>query len=185
MVTGWVEGRPAGAVYSAVLVPEEAMVPSAALPPASPLTSQAMLEPEGRQKEAVKVCVWPSVTLAAAGAIELVAEQVMVVVALADFELSAVLVAVTVTLGGDGGTAGAVYTEVVVLPETPLAAMVPTVESPPAIPFTLQETVVEGLPVPETFAVKTCAPPVGIVAVEGERVTARSSFKVTAAEALA
>jgi len=96
-----------------------------------------------------------------------------------------VLVAVMVTLGGDGGTAGAVYTEVVALPETPLAAMVPTAELPPAIPFTLQETPVEGLPVPETFAVNTCAPPVRIVAVEGERVTARSSFKETAAEALA
>ena len=39
---------------------------------------------------------------------EFVAEQVIVALALPDLELSAALVAVTVTVEGDGGAAGAV-----------------------------------------------------------------------------
>jgi len=160
------------------------MVPSVTLPPAIPLTFQAMLAPAGRQNEVEKVCVWASATLAAEGEIEFVAEQVIVALALADFELSAVLAAVTVTVGGDGGTEGAVYTAVVALPETPLAAMAPTVESPPTIPLTLQMTPVAGLPVAETVAVNTCTPPVGMLTVPGETVTMRPTFRLTVAEAL-
>ena len=54
MVTGFVDGISTGAVYVAPLVPDEAIVPTEALPPAIPLTSQATLEPVGKQKDAVK-----------------------------------------------------------------------------------------------------------------------------------
>jgi hypothetical protein len=126
------------------------MVPTVALPPAIPLTSHAVAVPPVAQKEAVNVCVCPSETFALVGEIESVV-QVIVTVALPLFVLSATLVAVTVTVGGEGGSAGAVY----VAPFAPLATMVPTVEFPPAIPLTLHVTAVEGLPVPVTFAVKT------------------------------
>lgn len=67
----------------------------------------------------------------------------------------------------------------------PFAAIVPTVELPPAFPFTLQVTAGEGLPVPETVAVKTCAPKVGTAAVKGDTLTTISSSSVTIADALA
>ena len=63
-------------------------------------------------------------------------------------------------------------------PET----IVPTVALPPAIPLTLQATPVTELPEPETDAVKTCAPPVGTVAVSGEIFTVMLSVSVTFAE---
>lgn len=74
---------------------------------------------------------------------------------------------------------------VVALPDAPLAAIVPTVELPPAIPFTLQETLVAGLPDPEMVAVKTCAPPGGTLAVAGASETLRPLVSVTVAEPLA
>jgi len=116
---------------------------------------------------------------------ELLAEQITIAVALPDFVLSAVLVAVIVTIAGEGGAGGAVNTAVVALPEVPLVAIVPMVELPPTIPLTLQVTPEGGLSVPVTVAVKTCAPPVEMFTVLGETVTTRSSFKVTVAEALA
>lgn len=67
-----------------------------------------MLAPLARQNEAVKGCVWPSPMLADEGEIEFVAEQVIVTLALPDAEVSAVLVAVTVTVAGEGTAAGAV-----------------------------------------------------------------------------
>jgi hypothetical protein len=50
----------------------------------------------------------PSDTLALGGEIEFAAEHAIVTLALADFELSATLVAVTLTVGGVGGGDGAV-----------------------------------------------------------------------------
>ena len=73
---------------------------------------------------------------------------VMLMVALADLEPSAWLVAVTVTAAGLGSTAGAVYT-----PET----IVPRLALPPAIPFTLHVTALLLLPV--TVAVNGCELP--------------------------
>jgi len=93
--------------------------------------------------------------------------QTTVTVALPDFEVSATLVAVTVTLAGVGGVAGAVYTA----EPGPFVAMVPKAEFPPEMPFTLQVTLVDGLPVPVTVAVKTCAAPVETFAVRGETLT--------------
>lgn len=85
-----------------------AIVPTLALPPAIPFTSHAMLAPAAMQNDAVNDCVWPSATLAEAGAMEFVDAQVMVALALLDFKLSAALAAMMVTVAGDGGTDGAV-----------------------------------------------------------------------------
>ena len=95
----------------------------------------------------------------------------MVTLALADFELSATLVAVTVTVAGKGGTAGAVYSAEV----GPFEAIVPTLEFPPANPFTLQVTPGDGLPVEAIMAVNTCPPFVGRLAVGGDNVMTMSS----------
>ena len=59
---------------------------------------------------------------------------VTVIVAESDLVLPAWFVAVTCTVVGEGKSAGAVY--------TPVDEMVPTVEFPPVIPFTLQLTLV-------------------------------------------
>jgi hypothetical protein len=155
-------------VYSAKFVPLVVIVPSVELPPAIPFTSQVMLWPAERQNAAEKLCVWPSATLAEEGEIALEAPQVIVTLALPDLEVSSVLVAVTVTVAGDGGADGAVY--VAIAAPVPVFAMVPIVELPPAIPFTLH--VMPLLVVPETLAVNTCAPPDGTLAVPGETVIA-------------
>jgi hypothetical protein len=107
-VTGSFGGRLIGAVYRAALALVLTMVPSVALPPGIPLTSQTIDVVGAGQNEAVKVCVAPSATFAEEGEIELAPEQTMVTPAFADFELSATLVAVTVTVAGVGGAAGAV-----------------------------------------------------------------------------
>lgn len=84
------------------------IVPVAALPPTTPSTSRVIAVPLAMQNEAVNVCVWPSATCAVEGEIEFVVAHVTVALALPDFELSTMLVAVTVTVAGVGGTAGAV-----------------------------------------------------------------------------
>ena len=60
----------------------------------------------------------------------------------------------------------------------------PSVAFPPAMPFTLQVTAVEGLPVPVTDAVNTWAAPVETVADGGRRLTTMLSCNVTVTEAL-
>ena len=52
------------------------------------------------------------------------------------------------------------------------------------MPSTVHVTAVEGLPLPETVAVKTCAAPVETFAVRGETLTAMLSWSVTGTEAL-
>jgi hypothetical protein len=84
------------------------IAPSVELPPAMPLTSQAMAVVVGTQREAVKTCVALVVTLAVAGESELEAAQAIVTLAEADFDESAMLVAVTLTVEGEGTVAGAV-----------------------------------------------------------------------------
>jgi hypothetical protein len=91
-----------------VAAPLGTIVPTVKFPPAIPFTSQAMVAPAARQNDAANACDCPRPTLAESGEIEFVAEQVMVTLALPNFELSAALVAVTVTLGGEGGAEGAV-----------------------------------------------------------------------------
>jgi hypothetical protein len=89
-------------------VPVAAIVPRVELPLAIPFTSHATLAPAARQNEAVNDCGWPSARVTDEGEIEFVAAQVIVTFALPDAEVSAVLVAVTVTVAGDGTAAGAV-----------------------------------------------------------------------------
>jgi hypothetical protein len=157
-------------------------VPTEELPPAIPFTSQASVDPAGTHSEAVNVCDAPSSTLAEVGEIESVAAHVTVTVALPDFVPSAALVAVTVTVAGEGGAFGAVYSAVVAL----VAAIVPTVGFPPAIPFTLQFSPALGSPlaVTVTVAVNTCSPPVGTLAGFGATVIEMLSSSVTPADPL-
>jgi len=133
------------------------------------------------QNVVVKSCVCPSAMLAVAGVIEFVPGHVTVALALPDFVASATLVAVTLTVAGEGGVKGAVYTAVF----APLATIVPTVTFPPETPFTLQVTPVEAFPVPVTFAVNTCAPPAVTFTGFGETLTAMSSINVTLADPVA
>ena len=101
-------GKFKGAVYCATAALVLAMVPSVVLPPGIPFTSQTIGEVGAGQKDAVKDCAEPSATFADAGEIELAPPQTIVTLAFADFEVSATLAAVTVTVAGFGGAAGAV-----------------------------------------------------------------------------
>jgi len=94
-------------------------------------------------------------TFADGGEIEFALAHQIVTLALADFEGSAVLVAVTATLGGDGAAAGAVY----VAEPSPVAAIAPSDEFPPATPLTLQLTAELDVPAPVTVALKFADPP--------------------------
>ena len=142
-------------------------MPRLKLPFAIPSTSHATLAPALRQKDAVNDCGWPSARLADGGEIAFVAVQVIVTLALPCAEVSVVLVAVTVTLGGEGTAAGAVYSAVVAL----VATIVPTVELPPSLLFTLQATFPDAPSAPVTVAVNTCAPLVGTLGAVGETFT--------------
>jgi hypothetical protein len=139
------------------------IVPTEEFPPAVPFTSHEIVAPAARQNDAVNVWVCPSATLADAGETELVAPQVIVIVALADLVLSATLVAVTVTVDGVGTVVGAVYSAV----EELLDAIVPSVELPPTTPFTLQVTSALSPPLPVTVTENSCAPPVATLALAG------------------
>ncbi len=174
-------GKDVGAVYCAVFAPVLTIVPNVALPPGIPFTSQTIAVVAVGQNVAAKFCVKPSATFAAPGDMEFVPEHTIVALALADFVVSAMLVAVTVTVGGVGVAAGAVYSAAV----DPLAIIVPTVAFPPAIPFTAQVTPVDGLPDPAvTVAVKSWAAETEIVAEVGAMLIERLSFSVTVTEAV-
>jgi hypothetical protein len=101
------DGKSIGAVYRAILAPVGAILPIVELPPAIPFTTHGMEAPAARQNEAVKACVCARETVTVDGETVFVAEHVMVTLAVADFVGSATLVAVTLTVGGEGGTAGA------------------------------------------------------------------------------
>ena len=85
-----------------------AIVPMFAFPPGIPFTSQEIVVPLAIQDDAVKICISPSKTLAAEGEIEFIEVHVIVTLAVPDFEPSATLVAITLTVAGEGGVAGAV-----------------------------------------------------------------------------
>ncbi len=61
---------------------------------------------------------------------------------------------------------------------------VPTVKSPPGVPFTLHATARFGFPEPVTVAVNCCVEFAGTEAAVGAMLTATSLFRVTVAEAL-
>ena len=100
-------GKSVGAVYAAVFVPVGAIVPIVELPSGTLLTSHAMAAPAARQNDTLNVCVCASETVAVGGEMAFVAEHVMVTLAVADLMGSATLVTVTLTVAGEGGTAGA------------------------------------------------------------------------------
>jgi len=131
------------------------MVPSVELPPGMPLTSHVIGVPAALHKDAEKVCDAPTEMLAEAGAIAFGAAQEIVTLALADFDGSVTLVAVTLMLGGAGASAGAVY----VAESEPVAVIVPTVEFPPATLLTLQLTATLDVPAPVTVALKIADAP--------------------------
>lgn len=145
-----------------------AMVPSAALPPAIPFTSQVSAVAGVTHSVAVKTCAPPEVTFADDGAIEFTAGQETVTLADADFVGSATFVAAIVT-ALPGGMAGAVYVAVF----DPVALSVSLVVSPPLVtplvPLMLQLTAEFALPL--TDAVKCCVPPGGTFAAPGATFT--------------
>ncbi len=79
-------------------------------------------------------CSAPNSTAATFGAICTAMSLTMATLALPDFVGSAALMAVMVTLAGDGRLAGAVY--------APAEVIVPAAAPPPGTPFTLQVTAV-------------------------------------------
>jgi hypothetical protein len=91
-----------------VPAPVTVIVPSAELPFDTPFTSQLIVVLPPPQNDALNDCVCVKARLIDVGAIEFAALQTMVTVALADFDESAMLVAVTVTFAGVGGATGAV-----------------------------------------------------------------------------
>ncbi len=107
--------------------------------------------------------------------------QTIVTDAEADFETSATLVAVTLTVGGAGIAPGAAY---VALP-VPVLVTVPAIELPPATPFTLHVTLCDGLPALAIVAKNVCIAPGATVADVGAMLTTTSLVIVTVAEAVA
>src|SRR5580698_6324425 len=95
---------------------------------------------------AMNVWVIPAVTLAVAGVTVTATGAATVTCAAADLVLSALEVALTVTVAGDGTVVGAVY--------TPAVEIMPTVELPPLTPLTLHVTVIFAVFV--TAAMKVC-----------------------------
>ena len=165
----------------AAFAPLLAIVPSVELPPETPSTSHVIAVPAAIHSEAAKFCDASRETLAEDGEIEFALAHEIVTLALADFEGSAVLVAVTATLGGDGATAGAVY----VAESSPVAAIAPSDEFPPATPLTLQLTAELDVPAPVTVALKFADPPGARLAELGAMLTTIPLWICTLAEPLA
>lgn len=155
MVTGFAAGAAVGAVYVAEFAPVDISVPSAGLPPAIPSTSQVTVVPGATQSDAEKFCVAPTVRLTPAGDMVFATAHEIVTLAVAVFDESAMLVAVTETTEGAGGIAGAVY----VTASGPLTLNVPMVRFPPLRPLTVQTTAELALPAPLTVAAKLATMP--------------------------
>jgi hypothetical protein len=109
---------------------------------------------------AVNCCVFDNPTEALVGDMVTEMEAIRFTVAWPYFVVSAALVAVTVTLG-PGADEGAAY--------NPVLEIVPTVEFPPAVPFTLHVTAVLALPF--TVAVNCWVCDSSTAAVAGDTVT--------------
>jgi hypothetical protein len=174
-------GSCGGAVYLAAFAPADEIVPTVKLPPTIPFTSHTTLEPAAAQIDAVNACVSPSDTVTLDGEIVFADEQEIVTIALADFEGSAAIAAVTVTGFCAGNAAGAVYTAA----SGPAGATVPVAGLPPATPSTLHTSCCDPPAPPEIAAVNTCAPLGGTVADVGVRVTSTTDdCSVTTADAV-
>jgi hypothetical protein len=147
--TGFVAGTLSGAVYTAswVLPGAATIVPTAALPPVMPLTSQLTLVSDAPLTVPVKFMVLPGATVAAVGEIVIlttVLAVVMLIVAVADLVGSAMLVAVSNTKSGEGRVCGAV--------KTPAEFTVPQALPKQPTPAIFQITAVTGLPAEITLA---------------------------------
>lgn len=113
---------------------------------------------------AVRLSVWPMRTVAVGTEAETLmagAAALTVTVAAALLVVSAMEIAVTVILAGEGTAVGAVY--------TPVESILPWVASPPGVPFTCQVTPV--LVVLATAALNFCVPDTCSVALVGFTVT--------------
>ncbi len=153
----------AGRIGGAINSPLGSIVPQAAAAQPGPATVQFTARfgfPEPVTLE-VNCRVAPNSTSAVAGATLTATSLSTVTVAVACFDVSAWLVAWTLTEGCARRFSGAVY--------SPFREIVPTVVFPPAMPFTSQDTAVllELL----TVAVNCCVAPSITVAVKGERLT--------------
>jgi len=136
-----------------------------------PFTLHVTAVPEAPEPPiiAVKSCAPSVATLALAGETVIVMLAPLARVTLAE-PLAAVsawltAVTVTVTVEDDGSALGAVY----IAASAPLDVIVPTVELPPATPFTSHVTLVFALP--PTVAPNCCVPPSATVTLEGCTVT--------------
>jgi len=126
----------------------ETIVPRIELPPATPFTLQvsAFEEAPAPAIVAVNSCPAPVDTVTEVGEIPITIPPVRVATADAVALLSALLDAVTVTVGGEGIALGAVY--------KPLGEIVPAVALPPAIPPANHVTLLFEVPV--TIAWNCC-----------------------------
>ena len=157
----------AGAVYIAASALVVVIVPTAALPLATPFTVHVTGVPEVTHSEASRFNVAPVARLDDAGEMEFTAPHEMVTVATAAFVGSATLVAVSETDAGVGGIAGAVYMTAL----APLTLSVPRDAFPSLTVFTLQVTDELSVPSPFTVAVKFAVSPGDTVAEIGATLT--------------
>ena len=119
----------------------ETIVPRVELPPMTPFTLQvsAFEEAPAPAILAVNACPAPVDTVAEVGEIPIVIPPVSMTTADAVALLSALIDAVTVTVGGEGIALGAVY--------KPLGEIVPAVALPPAMPPANHVTLLFDVPV--------------------------------------
>jgi hypothetical protein len=128
------DGTTDGPVYN----PPDETVPTVESPPATPFTHQVTPVFVVFVTLAVNCCVPDVGTDALVGEMDTETGTTIVAVAEAIFVVSATLVAAIVTVAGEGRVGGAVY--------NPPEETVPSVELPPAVPFTLQVTPVFVVP---------------------------------------
>ena len=128
--------EPIGGVFGAVYTPAAEIVPTVALPPRVPFTSQFTVVSVAPVTVPVKVFVFalPAAKVAEVGETVTVGAAVMVVTALTDKAGSSYDTAVTFPVGGEGTCVGAMY--------FPEVSILPTVSFPPGTPFTCQVTIV-------------------------------------------
>jgi hypothetical protein len=167
-------GTADGAVYS----PVPLTVPQAAALHPAPSKLQVTAVFEVPTTDAFNCCVAPVITEVLAGVTVTTTTDMIVTVADAVLLGSAMLVATTLTLAGEGATSGAVYTAA-----NELDATVPQEEPLQPAPITLHATAEFDVPV--TVAVNEFVPAVGTEALVGLMLskTAVAATRVTLAEA--
>lgn len=149
------------------------IVPQVAPVQPIPLTLHATEVFELPVTVAVNCCVFPAITWAVVGETFMTTPGTRVTTADADFVLSALEVAVTVTLAGLGGVAGAVY--------SPVVEIVPQAAPEQPLPLTVHVTAV--FEVFATDAVNCLVSPAKTDALVGDIVTETGNVTVTVADA--